>query len=405
MCDNKVEVFMFRKLFFSLMFVAIYIPILSSQVFQFQYISGNRYEMRTQVAEDIFIDGEYSHTSRMHITEFLSIAGFLDGQYQVVGDYLVSEDTSSLGVAYQLKQEYQDNIFYLSRKGEYFQDLENFMPVKRNFPYFKPDKISRGTKWFAPSYEMHDFQGEPFGIDYPYEIPGAVSYHYAGIIEKEGKSYQRIVTRVSILNEPKPVPVRYRLYPIKISGFNEGVILWDGEKGLIHSIDENFDINFELSDGQIFRYRGESHSTFEKMVKLTDAELAELARIFGSNNVELNPKWVKITLDNIKFGPDDYQLSLDELEKLDLIAEQMAKYKGRTIKIVGHTAMAGSMAGRVLLSEKRAAVVRDYLIKKEAVVPELVTIEGKGAVERLDKSGAKKGMARNRRVEIYIYVR
>ena len=397
-----------KRLVILFIMLTILLSSLFCQTFEFKYKPGMRYRMLTQIAEDVFVDGEYSHTSRIVLKEGLNIIDYKNDFFVVSGNYIVSEDSSALGLSYSQKREYKDNFYKITSMGKFADDQGNFMPVKRNSPLFKSDDIKRGESWFGLSYEMHDFRDE-FGIDYPYKVPSANSYTYEGIESIDGVKYHKISTRVSISHNPNPMPARYQLYPVHVSGYSQQLMLWDSEKGTIFRINETFDVSFELSDGQVYRYKGESISNFEKMEPIPEDEynrlIEKMFKLFGDDgSISRNNDWVRITFNDINFGPDDYILSDLERSKLKFIADEVANHRGRYIKIVGHTAFAGSQVGRMNLSQTRAEVVRDFLIESNAVDPKFITANGKGASERIDYSGSKSGMMKNRRVDIYILV-
>lgn len=375
-----------------------------AQEFEFKYLPGNRYQVKTEIAEDIYQNGEYSHTSRVLLMEWLNVIRRYKDQYTIVGEYSLNENTSSLGVAYQQKYEYKDLIYNLSNRGKFSNDKKNFMPVKRDYPMFV-EGIKRGSLWFTPTYEVHDFRGELYGINHPYEVPSAATWEFSGVVEKEGKVYNRLTSRISVLHEPNPVPAIYNRFPILISGYSQGEILWDPQLGLVHSSKEDFDISFELNDGQIFRYKGKALSSTEKMEPIDPGRLEELKKMIGNlGKVNKGGGFVRITLDSINFGPEDYTLTELEKEKLDIICKEVAAFRGRFVKIEGHTHQAGNEEGRAKLSLQRAEVVRNYLLAKDAVDPDMVTAVGKGSSDLLDETGSTEGKRKNRRVEIYIMV-
>lgn len=394
-----------RKPVFLVIFFLIGIGKLSfAQEFEFKYQPTNRYQIKTEIVEDVYQNGEYSHTSRVLLMEWLNIIRRYKDQYTIVGEYSLNENTSSLGVAYQQKYEYKDLIYKMSNRGKFSNDKKNFMPVKRDYPMFV-EGIKRGSLWFTPTYEVHDFRGELYGINHPYQIPSAATWEFTGMVEKEGKSYSRLISRISILYEPNPVPALYKRYPVVISGFSQGEILWDSQLGLVHSASENFDISFELNDGQIFRYKGKSLSSAEKMEPIDPARLDELKKMIGNlGKVNKGNGFIRITLDSINFGPEEYTLTEIEKEKLDAVCKEVAGFRGRFVKIEGYTHEAGTEEGRATLSLQRAEVVRNYLLSKDAVDPDMVTAVGKGSSDLIDTTGSDEGKKKNRRVEIYIMV-
>ncbi|MFD0993871.1 OmpA family protein [Tenacibaculum geojense] len=85
--------------------------------------------------------------------------------------------------------------------------------------------------------------------------------------------------------------------------------------------------------------------------------------------------------------------------KLDLIAEIMAQYPEANFNIEGHTDSSGAASTNLRLSDKRAAAVVDYLIKKGIPAARLSS-KGFGEDYPIASNATRDGRAQNRRVEI-----
>ena len=71
------------------------------------------------------------------------------------------------------------------------------------------------------------------------------------------------------------------------------------------------------------------------------------------------------------------------------------------IEIIGHTDDIGGVKNNMLLSERRAATVRDYLVSKGHDVSKMVTT-GMGQNKPIASNDTEEGRAKNRRVEIHV---
>jgi outer membrane protein OmpA-like peptidoglycan-associated protein len=111
---------------------------------------------------------------------------------------------------------------------------------------------------------------------------------------------------------------------------------------------------------------------------------------------------IAISLENVQFQPESAELTAPERLKLAKIAELLRRYPDRDILVEGHTALAGTEAGRAQLSRDRAAAVADSLIAGGARTPERVVVRGSGAEQPLGDNNTEEGRRRNRRVEITI---
>lgn len=74
------------------------------------------------------------------------------------------------------------------------------------------------------------------------------------------------------------------------------------------------------------------------------------------------------------------------------------------IEVVGHTCAIGSEAYNQKLSERRANAVADYLVAG-GIPRSLITTSGKGKTAPVADNSTKAGRKKNRRVEIYVYVK
>jgi outer membrane protein OmpA-like peptidoglycan-associated protein len=111
---------------------------------------------------------------------------------------------------------------------------------------------------------------------------------------------------------------------------------------------------------------------------------------------------VMISLSNFQFVADSAELQESEKEKLQEIAQILIQVPGRKIRIVGHTALAGTEEGRITLSLERAQAVASYFVSLGARQDSEITTMGYGAEQPIADNATAAGMERNRRVEIII---
>jgi len=133
-------------------------------------------------------------------------------------------------------------------------------------------------------------------------------------------------------------------------------------------------------------------------------EIAETLRnldIPGAS-VRIDDTGVTISLENIQFLPDSATLRQSEKVKLDKLAQILSHYPERDILVAGHTALAGTEAGRQQLSLERAQSVGGYLLEKNVRTADRMMIQGFGAEKPIADNTTEAGRERNRRVEITI---
>lgn len=108
-----------------------------------------------------------------------------------------------------------------------------------------------------------------------------------------------------------------------------------------------------------------------------------MAPLFDSNSIKLKP---------------NTQTS-EMLNSLLLLVENN---QGRKVLIVGHSDNTGNASLNMALSERRAQVVRDWLIQQSSLSIDDFIIRGMGALEPVASNDTKIGQSQNRRVEVLL---
>jgi len=118
--------------------------------------------------------------------------------------------------------------------------------------------------------------------------------------------------------------------------------------------------------------------------------------------VDITEVGVTIRVSDIQFLADSAEIPDSERVKLDEIAEILRAIPGRPIRITGHTALAGTPEGRLLVSAERAQAVADHMIALGVRAPGEIETAGYGSERPIASNATAEGMALNRRVEITI---
>jgi len=98
----------------------------------------------------------------------------------------------------------------------------------------------------------------------------------------------------------------------------------------------------------------------------------------------------------------DFQSAVIKPESFGVIKEIATVLKENAsvkIKVVGHTSSDGDDAANMELSKKRAAAVKEILIKEHGLDESRIVPEGKGETQPVGDNKTKEGKAQNRRVE------
>ncbi|HEX6535207.1 MAG TPA: OmpA family protein [Gemmatimonadaceae bacterium] len=102
----------------------------------------------------------------------------------------------------------------------------------------------------------------------------------------------------------------------------------------------------------------------------------------------------------IYFDFDEATIRPESEPVLREIADALARNPGWSIRIEGHTDSIGGAAANLALSKRRAAAVKDALVKQHHVAAARLTTDGFGATRPKESNATLQGRARNRRVEL-----
>jgi outer membrane protein OmpA-like peptidoglycan-associated protein len=108
-----------------------------------------------------------------------------------------------------------------------------------------------------------------------------------------------------------------------------------------------------------------------------------------------------IILKNVFFATNSAELRVEsevELNRLKQLLDENPKMK---IRINGHTDNEGSDSDNLLLSDRRAKAVRDYLISK-GIARERLDAKGYGESKPISNNDSQEGMQLNRRTEFVV---
>jgi len=374
--------------------------------FSYKFKAGDKYRIVSTVKEDVYVDRKLSYKAEFINRISMEVAAFSGEKARILATFQSAEKTVTLGgrsaPAFQWAKDYQsefeqDRFGYMSIGDEYY------MPMVRDVPVFPGRELYPGDTWSADGLEVHDFS-DSYGIEKPYRIPFTAHYTYLGERTWKEESYPAFSISYRVFLEPEPVPGK--VYPRRIQGAADQTVYWDTNHGQVVAYEGHFRNIFDLSDGQTWEYRGRAEAEVIEAPPMDKEEMAqdiaEEISDFDDVSVRVTDEGIVISLENIQFAPDSAILRATERPKLDLVAEILMRYPDRDILVGGHTAMAGSAAGRLQLSRERAASVAEYLMGKGVRTPERVVIRGYGADQPIADNRTPEGMARNRRVEIII---
>lgn len=376
----------------------------AAEEFRHQFAKGDKYRVLSQVREDVYYNRRYSHSADIVNRIAFEVADLrADGAGLLRGTFSTSVRYAG-GHAFVADRLY-DSEYWQLPDGRFEIAPRYYMPTVRNVPTFPARDMRPGDTWNAPGEERHDLR-EGFGIPDPYVIPIDVRYTYVGPGEYKGKPVHLIRAAYTIFYLPGPPRAWTGSYPAQIAGYSDQLLYWDNVRGGLTAYEERFKFIFELSDGQTIEYRGEaSAEVVESEIMDRGSIERRLREAIGDRKdmgVSSDERGVTVTLEDIRFEPDSAILMPTELEKLRRIADVLKSEPDRHLQVSGHTALAGTVEGRMQLSQERARAVAEALIAMGVRAPEDITVVGYGADRPIADNGTEAGKARNRRVEITI---
>ena len=109
----------------------------------------------------------------------------------------------------------------------------------------------------------------------------------------------------------------------------------------------------------------------------------------------------RLTL-RINFDTNKATIRQADVPELQKAVEFVKRYPGRTISIDGHTDNVGNAKYNQGLSERRAAAVKEYLLKNGVPGGERITTAGYGQTKPIADNATANGQFENRRVEIAV---
>lgn len=139
---------------------------------------------------------------------------------------------------------------------------------------------------------------------------------------------------------------------------------------------------------------------YSEKIKLADSSSIQAPT---NRNILLSPLYPGTFMDiyNIYFDTDSYTLLPASLPGLQDLLYLLLENPSLNLEIQGHTDNQGSSEHNLVLSEKRAQAVVQYLIEK-GIAPSRISARGYGYVKPVDTNETESGRSRNRRTTILV---
>ncbi len=207
--------------------------------------------------------------------------------------------------------------------------------------------------------------------------------------------------------KPEPVVLIYgKVYDSKTKKYLDSQILYDDlstnqEVGIAVSNKNNGEYQIILPYGKKYGFFAKKHGymALSDFINLTDIkEYTEIKRNLYLTPIEVNQQ---IVLNNIFFEKGTSTLLASSFLELERLVKIMNENKEISIEVQGHTNNIGDKEKLKILSEKRAATVKNYLVEK-GIDEDRISIKGFGADKPIAPNDTEEGRKKNQRVEFLI---
>jgi outer membrane protein OmpA-like peptidoglycan-associated protein len=220
--------------------------------------------------------------------------------------------------------------------------------------------------------------------------PGNCGLHI--VIEKENWRTEGYKEGV-----PEPITASSQINPVEPEKVNH-VIVWVQNRRLriynkgakVLDVPTNIFADSKFSRLCFKLYRGASCGAYISNIKITTASPDMRSKLLTEGKIISYGIYFDVNKDIVK--PESYG-SLKE------IASVLNENPGTKIMIIGHTDADGNDADNLDLSKRRAASVKNALVKDFGIDASLIETDGKGESEPVAKNDTAANKALNRRVE------
>lgn len=137
-------------------------------------------------------------------------------------------------------------------------------------------------------------------------------------------------------------------------------------------------------------------------VDLTKTEMR--GNSFIEKNLELTPlqKDKDLTIDNLFFEVNKSDILPSSWPVLERMAALFRRNPAIHIEIIGHTDSTGNVSENLILADKRAKAVAEFLITQKQIPAEKIAARGAGSSQPIAPNSTEEGRAKNRRVNFVI---
>ena len=292
-------------------------------------------------------------------------------------------------------------VFSITPNGNLMMIEDNGYPSFRSVPAFCAQDVRVNDKWQSKAERTVD----PLNKGIPTRLPMFVEYTYLGDGVRGGEEVFVLradwATQYSLKEMDPAGDVDLKA----AFGKHSATMHISKATGYALVVRDSVDETFVYADGKQVAFKG-TISLFTEYPPSVDHEKIEsvINRIKAARDdvkVEETTAGIRLTMQNLKFKPNEAKLLPGEEKRLDSIAELLRQVPGSQFLVEGHTASTGNERAEQNLSEERAREIA-FELAKRGIAADRFIVKGSGARKPVADNSTPEGKAHNRRVEITI---
>lgn len=367
----------------------------------FSIIPDEKYRIIERSDYRVRVNGEYKGHVYNENRGILDVNREENGAFSVKGTYYVFEELTKDGSHRASKvDEVNQTAYSLYSSGEMIIGKNNTYPLLRSFPNYGNESFHKGGKWLAFS-EKVVLQNDTVTI-----FPVYCEYTYDGTGVYNGINVHNIRAKYAVRYNQGDDPEGNESLK-NISGTHDVTIIIEIDTGRPILIRDYLKELHSFTNGGTLEKTGFTLTFFKGVVGMEKGQLAEHLLfdleedLLDDVEVSESDEGLILSLSKLHFVPDQAIILKEDERLLDSIAGALKKVNERTFFVKGHTADIGTVESQVSLSEQRAYVVVEELVKR-GIREDRFLYAGLGGSAPIASNDTEEGRAQNRRVEIVI---
>ncbi|MFW6312894.1 MAG: OmpA family protein [Spirochaetota bacterium] len=289
-----------------------------------------------------------------------------------------------------------------------FEDAHDYPSIQQLLRLPRAN-LRPGSRWQAPAWISID----PRRNSNPLRLPVLIDYHFVGVEDWNGSPAFRVEARFATRyplppsDDPEAPVVDYVGEIVSVRGSHRLTIMLPQSGDSVAFLRDRLEEQYRFSDGAELVHEGHTLLFLSGLLVEEQVRIArEVQESIASDaiegvSVDRTSTGVRLTIESLRFLPDQAVLLPDERSRLDSVASALERVEENRFLVVGHTADVGSTESQQRLSVERARLIATELAAR-GVSPDRIDVEGRGGSEPAASNATEAGRARNRRVEIYI---